>query len=136
MSGEAAGAAAALAKHHQTTAGKLDPDLLLRTLCKNRHFVSFFNDLQASANHPAMPAAQYFGTKGFFASYDAKLDESLTEAVKAAWQDGYDKLKQGTLEPMSLAKADRAAEAKRSSSTNQKRGDFLKGIFDRLSQPR
>ena len=136
MTGEAAGAAAALAKQHQTTAGKLDPDLLLRTLCKNRHFVSFFNDLQASANHPAMPAAQYFGTKGFFASYDAKLDESLTEAVKAAWQDGYDKLKQGTLEPISLAKAVRAAEAKRSSSTNKKRGDFLKGIFDRLSEPR
>ena len=56
--------------------------------------------------------------------------------MKAAWQDGYDKLKQGTLEPISLAKAVRAAEAKRSSSTNKKRGDFLKGIFDRLSEPR
>jgi flavin-dependent dehydrogenase len=132
MTGEAAGAAAALAKEHQTTPGKLDPDLLLRTLCKNRHFVTFFNDLQALADHPAMPAAQYFGTKGFFASYDAKLDEPLTEAVKAVWQEGVEKLKQGTFQPMQLVKAVRAAEAKPSPATYQKRGDFLLNEFSRL----
>jgi len=57
------------------TPGQLNPDLLLRALCERRHFVSFFNDLQAAADHPAMPAAQHFATKGFFASYDANLDE-------------------------------------------------------------
>lgn len=108
----------------------------LRALCDKRHFVSFFNDLQAAADHPVMPAAQYFSTKGYFAGYDANLDEPLTEAVKAVWQEGFEKLEQGSLEPMSLARAVHAAEAKRSSSTSQERGDFLQGIFDRLSQPR
>lgn len=136
MTGEVAGVAASLAKAQNTTPGQVDPDLLLRTLCKNRHFVTFFNDLQDAANHPAMAAAQYFGTKGFFASYDAKLDKPLPEAVKEAWKKGFADLQKGTLKPMELAKAVYAAEAKRSSSTNQKRGDFLIGIFDRLPQPR
>ncbi|HCN77293.1 MAG TPA: hypothetical protein DIT13_08890 [Verrucomicrobiales bacterium] len=85
QTGEAAGFAAALAKKHQSTPGKLDPDLLVRTLVMNRHFVTFFNELQQHADHAAMPAAQYFGTKGFFSDYDARLDEPLTEGVRAAW---------------------------------------------------
>jgi hypothetical protein len=56
-------------------------------------------------NDPRVAAAQYFGTKGFFASYDAKLDEPLTEAVKAVWEKGFAELQKGTLEPMQLAKA-------------------------------
>ena len=136
MTGEAAGAAAAMAKKHQSPPGRLDPDLLLWSLCKNHHFVSFFNDLQPAADHPAMPAAQYFGTKGFFAGYDAKLDAPLTEAVKAAWQDGFEKLAQGTLEPMQLAKAVHAAEAKPSPVTAQKRGDVLLAEFNRIKQSR
>ncbi len=75
----------------------------LRALCEKRHFVSFFNDLQAAADHPAMPAAQYFATKGCFASYDAKLDEPLTEAVQAAWQAGRQQLRDGALDPTRLA---------------------------------
>jgi hypothetical protein len=136
MTGEAAGTAAALAKEYQTTPGKLDPDLLQRSLCKNRHFVTFFNDLQAAASHPAMPAAQYFGTKGFFASYDAKLDAPLTDAVKAVWLEGFEQLQRGTLEPMQLAKAVHAAEAQPSPETDQKRGDFLMAEFSRFSTTR
>lgn len=75
QTGEAAGFAAALAKKHQTTVAQLDSDLLVRTLVTNKHFVTFFNELEAAADHPAMPAAQYFGTKGEFSGYDAKLDE-------------------------------------------------------------
>lgn len=75
QTGEAAGFAAALSKKHQTTPGKLDPDLLVRALVTNRHFVTFFNELEKHADHPAMPAAQYFGTKGFFEGYDSRLDE-------------------------------------------------------------
>ena len=49
MTGEAAGLAAALARRQGTTPGKLDADLLVRALCEKRHFVSFFNDLEAAA---------------------------------------------------------------------------------------
>jgi 2-polyprenyl-6-methoxyphenol hydroxylase-like FAD-dependent oxidoreductase len=132
MTGEAAGAAAVLAKKHQTKAGKLDPDLLLRTLCKNRHFVSFFNDLQAAADHPAMPAAQYFGTKGFFASYDAKLDAPLTEAVRSVWLDGFKQLQQGTLDAAKLAHAVHAAESKDSPATGELRADALLRLWKQL----
>jgi hypothetical protein len=45
-------------------------------------------------------------------------------------------LSSDTLVPMQLAKAVHAAEAKQSLSTRQKRGDFLQGIFDQISQPR
>lgn len=133
MTGEAAGVAASLAKKRATTPGRLDPDLLLRTLCQKRHFVSFFNDLQADALHPAMPAAQYFGTKGFFASYDAKLGEPLTESLKAVWQQGLSELQAGTLDPMLLARAVHAAEAQTSPPTEQKRGQFLLTSFRRFS---
>lgn len=82
QTGEAAGFAAALAKKHQTTPGKLEPDLLVRTLVTNRHFVTFFNELQKHADHPAMPAAQYFGTKGKFSGYDAKLNEVVDSTTR------------------------------------------------------
>ena len=133
MTGEAAGAAAALAKKHQTTAGKLEPDLLLRTLCKHRHFVSFFNDLQAAAGHPAMPAAQYFSTKGFFASYDAKLDAPLTEAMRSVWLDGFKQLQQGTLDAAQLALAVHAAESKDSPATGELRADALLRLWKQLN---
>jgi len=134
MTGEAAGAAAALAKKHQTTPGKLDPDLLLRALCKNRHFVSFFNELQAAADNPAMPAAQYFSTKGFFASYDAKLDAPLTEAVRSVWLDGFKQLLQGTLDTAKLALAVHAAESKGSPATGELRADILLRLWKQLTR--
>jgi hypothetical protein len=81
QTGEAAGFAAALAKKHQTTPANLDSDLLVRTLVTNKHFVTFFNELQAYADHPAMSAAQYFGAKGEFPGYDANLDGQVKDGV-------------------------------------------------------
>lgn len=86
QTGEAAGWAAVLAKRQNNTPGALDADLLLRTLCQHGHFVSFFNDLEALAEHPALPAAQYFATRSFFADYNTRLDEKLNEAELARWQ--------------------------------------------------
>jgi len=108
-------------------------DALIRKLAVSRVMITFFNDVDVTSDDPRVPAAQYFGTRGFFAGYDAKLDAPLTEAVQAAWQDGFEKLKQGTLEPMQLAKAVHAAEAKPSPATGQKRGDFLMAEFSRFS---
>lgn len=133
MTGETAGLAAALAKQQQTTPGRLDPDLLLRALCERRHFVSFFNDLEASANHPAMPAAQYFATKGFFPDYDARLDEPITEEEKAVWEDGFSILRKGHGEPMPLAKAVHAAAANSSPKTGETRGAVLLGFWKELN---
>ena len=85
---------------------------------------------------PRVPAAQYFGAKGFFSSYDANLDEPLTEGLRSVWEAGLQQLRDGTLEPMRLAEHVRRAESQTSPATGQKRGNFLLAQFNRLSQPR
>ncbi len=133
---ESAAWAIVLAARAGIPPARLPTGHLQRHLCGQRIMLTFFNDVDVTADDPRIPAAQYFGTKGFFASYDAKLDEPLTEAVKAVWQDGFDKLAHDTLDPMQLARAVHAAEAKPSPATGLKRGDFLQAMFSRLAQPR
>lgn len=132
--GESAGHAAALSVKGQTTPAKLPADTLIRKLATSRVMISFFNDMDVTADDPRVAAAQYFGTQGFFANYDAKLDQPLTEAVKAVWQDGFEKLRKGTLEPMQLAKAVHAAEMKESPNARDTRGAFLSGLFAQLNK--
>lgn len=131
--GESAGFAAGLAVKGQTTPGKLDPDLLIRKLATSRVMISFFNDLDVTSDDPRVPAAQYFGTKGFFASYDARLDAPITEAVKAAWEKGFSNLQKGTLEPMQLAKAVQEAEVNPTPQTKETRGAVMLAMWNKLS---
>lgn len=133
---ESAAWAIVLAARAGIPPARLPTGHLQRHLCGQSIKLSFFNDVDVAADDPRIPAAQYFGTKGFFASYDAKLDEPLTEAVKAVWQDGFDKLAHDTLDPMQLARAVHAAGAKPSPATGLKRGDFLQAKFSRRPQPR
>jgi len=109
--GESAGFAAVLAAKNRTTPAQLDPDLLLRNLVKNRVMVSFFNDVDVTADEPWIPAVQYFGTKGFFHSYDAKPGEPLTEPLAKTWADGFAQIRAGKLDPNALARAVATAEA-------------------------
>ena len=89
QTGEAAGWAAVLAKRQNTTPAALDADLLIRTLCDHHHFGSFFNDLEALADHPTLPAAQYFATRSFFTDYNARLNEKLSETERLRWEQAY-----------------------------------------------
>ena len=134
QTGEAAGFAAALAKKHQTTPAKLESDLLVRTLVTNKHFVTFFNDLEANANHSAMSAAQYFGTKGFSADHNARLDEPLTRPVEAGWRAGFEQLKQGRLEPLRMTTATRRAERQAGESPGKQRGAVLVELWCALQR--
>jgi hypothetical protein len=83
--GEAAGFAAALATREHTTPGQLDPETLVRTLIEHRQLVSFFNDLKVDGPQAWIPAVEYFGTKGFFPSYDARADQPMVRSVAVAW---------------------------------------------------
>lgn len=130
--GESAGHAAALAVKANTTPGKLDPDALIQKLASNRVMISFFNDVDVMSDDTRIAAAQYFGTKGFFASYDAKLDEPLTETVKAIWQKGFADLKKGTLDPLRFAKVVHAAETLESPATRETRGEELFVLWNNL----
>ncbi len=133
MTGEASGLAAALARRQGTTPGQLNADLLVRALCEKRHFVSFFNDLEAAAVHPAMPAAQYFATRGFLADYDARLDEPLTEAVRRVWEEGLTALREGRLDAMALARQARQAEVTDSPKLEHTRGDAMLSMWRAIS---
>ncbi len=133
QTGESAGFAAALAVKNQTTPGKLDADLLIRTLIKNRVMICFFNDVDVTADDPRIPAAQYFGSRGFFCDYDARLDEPLSESLKAVWQDGFEKLQKGTLDPMLLAKAVSLAGTNPLPQTKTSRGEALLSMWNELA---
>ena len=123
--GESAGHAAALAVKGKTTPGKLDPDALIRKLASSRVMISFFNDVDVTSDDLSVAAAQYFGTKGFFSSYDAKLAAPITEAVKAVWLKKFD-------DPQERAAAVRIAEAQESPATNESRGEALLRLWGSL----
>jgi hypothetical protein len=122
---ESAAHAAALAIQNKVTPAALDPDVLLRKIAASHVMLSFFNDVDVASNDARVSAAQYFATKGFFADYDAKLDEPLTEAVKQVWEQKFD-------DPQKRAEAVAKAEKAASAPTGPKRGEVLKTMFESL----
>ncbi len=85
QTGEAAAYAAALAHRKNCAPALLDADELVRTLVRSRCMVSFFNDADVSSGDATTAAIQYWGTKGFFKTYDAKPDAPLTKSIANAW---------------------------------------------------
>lgn len=83
--GESAGFACALAKREKLLPGTLNAALLVRWLAQKQSMISFFNDLDVSAAEPAIAAAQFFATRGFFPGYDAMLDKPMTTALAKVW---------------------------------------------------
>jgi hypothetical protein len=115
QTGEAAGVAAALASRKKIPPAELDADLLVRRLCELRSMVSFFNDVNVSSPEPWVPAAEYFGTKGFFQDYDARLEEPLKAGTGRAWAEGFAALLGGRLDASAICRA--VAEGERSAGT-------------------
>lgn len=100
---ESAGHAAAMAVQQQIAPAKLDSDALLRKLTAGHVMLSFFNDVDVASDDPQVAAAQYFATKGFFADYDARLDDLLDPRTAEAWVTGLDYLVVKKLKPEMLA---------------------------------
>ena len=108
--GESAGLAAALALKDNTTPAGLNPNRLVRQLCELRSAVTCFNDVDVTSTEPWVPAVQYFGTKGFFHDYNARLSDGLKRATAKAWSGGFARLLRGDLDPNQLARAVAEAE--------------------------
>lgn len=121
---ESAGHAAALAVQQGIAPAKLDPEVLLRRLVSRHVMVSFFNDLDVSRDDPRIHAAQYFATQGFFADYNARLDEPLKQATEAAWMKPYD-------DPQQRAAAVAEAEKSGAPPTGRTRGEVLMELFEK-----
>jgi hypothetical protein len=73
--GQAAGTAAALAIKNGCSAGELDVTVLQRCLIDNKQILTYFDDVDE--NDKAFAAVQFFGTRGFFDSYDARTKDPL-----------------------------------------------------------
>jgi flavin-dependent dehydrogenase len=110
QTGEAAGLAAALALKNQTTPARLNPNKLVRRLCELRSMIAFFNDVNVADDKRWVPALQYFGTRGFFHDYDARVGEALKFSTGKAWADGLAQLSKDELDPNALARAVAKAE--------------------------
>ncbi|OYW71798.1 MAG: hypothetical protein B7Z37_26735 [Verrucomicrobia bacterium 12-59-8] len=121
---ESAGYAAALAVQQSVAPALLDAEVLLRRLVTKKVMVSFFNDLDVAADDPRIAAAQYFATKGFFADYNARLDEPLKAATEAVWEKKFD-------EPQKRAAAVAAAEKSDSPPSGKTRGDVLMALYQK-----
>jgi hypothetical protein len=121
-----------MAVQRRIAPAKLDPDALLRILATSHVMLGFFNDVDVSSDDPRVAAAQYFATKGFFADYNARPDEALTEGVRAAWDGGLNALRNGTLKAMDLVKQVREAESANSKPSEHTRGEALLGMWKAL----
>jgi len=96
--------------------------------------VSFFNDCDMGQPNEFLCAVQFFGTKGFFPTYDAVPGAPLDRATASLWVDGFCALAAGELEELKLAQAiGRAAGLK---SPPMLRGEFRTLLDQRLAAVR
>lgn len=84
--GESAAHAVVLAMEKGVTPAAIDRDVLVRRLAERRVMISFFNDIALDAAEDWVPAIQYLGTQGFFATYDAQPGAKLTAPLAQIWQ--------------------------------------------------
>lgn len=129
---ESAGHAAAMAVQQRIAPAQLDPDALIRKLTASHVMLSFFNDVDVASDDQRVAAAQYFATKGFFADYDAKLDQPLTQAVKAVWDRGFVMLEAGILDEAILAKQVQSVTHSGGAATGKTKGEYLLTKWSKL----
>jgi hypothetical protein len=83
--GESAAVALALARSGGVAIANVNADALQRALVRRGVMLTFFNDFDLSAPTAAQRAAQFFGPRGFFPDYNARLEAPLTRAVAEIW---------------------------------------------------
>lgn len=82
---ESAAFAAAQAIRQNVPPAAISTDALLRTLARQRVMISFFNDIDLNSDAPWIPAAQYYGTRGFFPDYDVRPAAPLKASTAKIW---------------------------------------------------
>ena len=83
--GEAAGWALVIARRAGVVPADVDRERLVRTLAAYGVMVSFCNDVEVASREAWVAAVQYFGTRGFFADYDARPRAPLGRRTAAIW---------------------------------------------------
>ncbi len=102
--GESAAYAILQSIEDKTPLPEINTETLLRTLSEKRSLITFFNDLYVDQSDSWIPAVQYFGTKGFFESYNARPLETVNIGTLTAWIDSIHNIKSGTHDSEALAR--------------------------------
>jgi hypothetical protein len=84
---ESAAWALVVAAQDRVPPAQVNVDRLQRTLVGRGVMISFFNDFDMATPAPWVVAAQWLGTKGFFTSYDARMDEPPSAADLTRWEE-------------------------------------------------
>ncbi len=82
---ESAAWAVVLAIRSGVSPSAVDVAALQRTLVTNGVMITFFNDADMESRKPEFAAAQYLGTRGYFDSYDARLDAPVDGPTAETW---------------------------------------------------
>ncbi|MFD0958385.1 FAD-dependent oxidoreductase [Paenibacillus chungangensis] len=113
--GESAAHAVVLAAEQSISPGQLEGDALVRRLAESRVMISMFHDVDTRTPQEWVPAVMYFGTKGFFDTYEARAEALLDEHTARIWTEAFGDLLSGYSNPMETA---RKLAAVRSSAAN------------------
>ena len=124
--GEVAGRVASIAAQTRTSARRIDVDRLQRSLVSDRVAVTFFNDVDIANTDPATSALQYFGTRGFFPSYDARPSDPLTEPVARVWASAWAQPQNNDQSAHTTATLVRAADTAGEPVTAGRFGDLVR----------
>jgi hypothetical protein len=82
--GQVAGTAAWMSIQENKSVGDVSVDALQGKLLEYRQILTYFNDL--SVGDPAFQAVQFWGTKGFFDSYEANIEQPLNGKTWQEWE--------------------------------------------------
>ena len=130
---EAAAYAVAIAKQGDLAVSEIDTDTLVRLLADRGFLLSFFNDVEGHEEADWFPAIQYLGTKGFFATYDARPSALLTDSLAAIWIELTARLVQGPImDATNAARITRVAEKKESKPVTAH--NFARRLADALAE--
>ena len=103
--GEAAGWAVVLARQAGVEPADVDRTRLVRTLAASGVMVSFFNDVDVADRDPWVAGVTYFGTRGFFAGYDARPRALLGLRTAEVWVQAAARMRAGNAEPTATVSA-------------------------------
>ena len=83
--GEAAAYLASEAIARDLPPGRIGADRIIRRLAERGFLLTFFNDIENHRNADWYPAVQYFGTKGFLPTCDARPLDPLSAELAEKW---------------------------------------------------
>src|SRR5689334_4858213 len=92
--------------------------------------LSFFNDVEGKEREAWYPSVQYFGTQGFFGTYNARVGEPLSPPLADLWSSAAAEIAQGReFDRTERARQVLALEDKAGASVTAE--SFLRGLTQR-----